>query len=127
MGKDAFTMNSPAIKELCADPNADKFQDGFANLDLNLPPSADVDQLLKNQAGKQLFPGKLSSSNTSGPYYQRVRDGIGERLAVIERDDGYKCFIDNQGKFVIPCKYKDADPFTEGLAAVAIEIDPKQK
>jgi WG containing repeat len=127
MGKDAFTMNSPAIKELCADPNADKFQDGFANLDLNLPPSADVDQLLKNQAGKQLFPGKLSSSNTSGAYYQRVRDGIGEGLAVIERDDGYKCFIDNQGKFVIPCKYKDADPFTEGLAAVAIEIDPKQK
>jgi WG containing repeat len=123
MGKDAFTTNSPAIKELCDD--SAKFHDGFANLDLNLPPSADVDQVLQNEAGKQLFPGKGSSDPL--PYYQRVEDGIAEGLALIERDDGYKCFIDNQGKFVIPCKYKDADPFTEGLAAVAIEIDPKKK
>jgi hypothetical protein len=123
MGKDAFTTNSPAIQELCEDPDSDKFQDGFANLDRDLLPSSDVDQVLKNQAGKQLFPGKGGGS----PYYQRVEDGIGEGLALIERDDGYKCFIDNQGKFVIPCKYKDASVFSEGMAAVAIEIDPKKK
>jgi hypothetical protein len=126
MGKDALSKESPAIKQLCDSPDSAITRDGFVPLDLDLLPSSDVDQVLKNQAGKQLFPGK-SSNSAPGAYYQRVDGGINEGLALIERDDGYKCFIDNQGKFVIPCKYKDATAFSEGVAAVAIEIDPKQK
>jgi hypothetical protein len=126
MGKDALSKESPAIKQLCDSPDSAITRDGFVPLDLDLLPSSDVDQVLKNQAGKQLFPGK-SSNSAPGAYYQRVDGGINEGLALIERDDGYKCFIDNQGKFVIPCKYKDATAFSEGVAAVAIEIDPKKK
>jgi WG containing repeat len=124
MGKDALSKESPAIKQLCDSPDSAITRDGFVLSDLDLLPSSDVDQVLKNQAGKQLFPGKRSEVN---PYYQRLDTGINEGLALIERDDGYKCFINNQGKFVIPCKYKDASAFSEGVAAVAVEIDPKQK
>jgi WG containing repeat len=124
MGKDAFTTNSPAVKELCDDSASNNFHDGFVTRDLDLLPSSLMDQVLENEAGKQLFPGQRSKAR---PYYQRVKDGIGEGLAAIAGQDGYRCFIDTQGKFVIPCKYKDANRFTEGLAAVAIEIDSKQK
>ncbi len=123
MGKDALSKESPAIKQLCDSPDSAITRDGFVLSDLDLLPSSDVDQVLNNQAGKKLFPGKSDGS----PYYQRVDGGINEGLALIERDDGHKCFIDNQGRFVIPCKYKDASAFSEGVAAVAIEIDSKKK
>jgi hypothetical protein len=125
VGKDAFEKNSAAIKETCGPVDYWKFRDGFKPLDIDLPPSSDVDKLLTDKSGKKLFPGK--SSSAPGAYYQRVDDGINEGLALIERDDGMECFIDNQGNFVIPCKLKSARAFTEGLAAVAIEIDPKKK
>jgi WG containing repeat len=126
-GKDALTKDSPAIKELCGTPKS-KLRDGFAKLDIPLPPSTtQMTYMLVNQAGKKLFRGIGMSG--PGPYYQRVENGINEGLAVIQRDDvdGLKCYIDNQGNFVIPCKFKEAEVFTEGLAAVAIEIDPKKK
>jgi hypothetical protein len=127
MGKDALTKDSPAIKEICGTPKSE-FRDGFAKLDIPLPPSTtQMIYMLVNQAGKKLFRGIGMSG--PGPYYQRVENGINEGLALIKRDDvdGLKCYIDNQGNFVIPCKFKEAKVFTEGLAAVAIEIDPKKK
>jgi hypothetical protein len=125
MGKDALTKDSPAIKELCGTPKPE-FRDGFATLDIPMPPSTtEMNYMLINQAGKKLFRGINMSG--PGPYYQRVDRGINEGLALIKRDDGLKCYIDNQGNFVIPCKFKEAEVFTERLAAVAIEIDPKKK
>jgi hypothetical protein len=126
MGKDALTKDSPAIKELCGTPKSE-FRDGFATRDIPMPPSTtEMDYVLINQAGKQLFPGITSNSPIR---YQRVRDGINEGLALIENYDAnaLKCYIDNQGNFVIPCRFKEARAFTEGLAAVAVEIDPKKK
>jgi hypothetical protein len=127
MGKDALTKDSPAIKELCGPVESKEFRDGFAERGLPMPPSTtEIDYVLINQAGKQLFRGKSTSG--PGPYYQRVDNGINEGLALIENNySDLKCYIDNQGNFVIPCKFKDAKVFTEGLAAVAIEIDPKKK
>jgi WG containing repeat len=127
MGKDALTKDSVAFKELCSSYGSDELRDGFATRDIPMPPSTtEMDYVLINQAGKQLFPGITSNSPIR---YQRVRDGINEGLALIKNDDvnGLKCYIDNQGNFVIPCKFKEAEVFREGLAAVAIEIDPKKK
>jgi hypothetical protein len=127
MGKDALTKDSPAIKALCGPFEQEGFRDGFAERGLPMPPSTtDMDYVLINQAGKQLFRGKSTSG--PGPYYQRVDNGINEGLALIKNHySDLKCYIDNQGNFVIPCKFKKARVFTEGLAAVAIEIDPKKK
>jgi WG containing repeat len=126
IGKDAFAKNYPKLKKICNAPDFWKIRDGFKLLDITLLPSTtDIDQVLANQTGKQLFPGKSTTGATT--YYQRVDRGINEGLALIERDDGLKCYINNQGDFVIPCKFKEASAFSEGLAAVAIEIDPKKK
>jgi hypothetical protein len=127
MGKDALTMDSPAIKKLCGSTaDLERFRDGFEAVDEPMPPSSNSDQLLVNRAGKVLFPGIRSNSPVK---YQRVSRGINEGLAIIQNNDRYglKCYIDNQGNFVIPCKFKKARVFTEGLAAVAVEIDPKNK
>jgi hypothetical protein len=114
------------IKKSClSEEIKDEPRDGFVKLDIPIPPSTtDINYMLTNQAGKKLFRGINMSG--PGPYYQRVEYGINEGLALIERDDGMKCFIDNQGNFVIPCKFKEATAFTEGLAAVAIDTGPKK-
>jgi hypothetical protein len=41
-----------------------------------------------------------------------------EELAAVQKADGYWGFVDKQGKFVIPAKFRDARPFAEGRAWV---------
>jgi hypothetical protein len=114
------------IKKSClSEEIKDEPRDGFIKLDIPLPPSTtEMNYMLVNQAGKKLFRGINMSG--PGPYYQRVDGGINEGLALIKRDDDMKCYIDNQGNFVIPCKFKKARAFTGGLAAVAIDTAPKK-
>ena len=129
MGKDAIKLNSPTINEFCGSGQYEYKRDGFVKVDVAMPPSTTmVDHLLSNDSGRNLFPG-MTNLNGAPHYYQRANYdlGVSEGLALIQRDDGYMCFIDNQGNFVIPCKFREATLFSKGLAAVAIEVDPKKK
>jgi WG containing repeat len=132
MGKNALTMSSPAIKKYFCDTEESYFQrEGFVRVDKPMPPSTTMeDQLLSNDAGKILFQGKTDLKDNSHSYQRAtsdIRDGISEGLALIKRDDDLFCFITNTGTIVIPCKFKEATVFSEGLAAVAVEVDPKKK
>ena len=128
MGKDALTMDTPVVKELCGKGESEYRRDGFVSESEPIPPSTSLtDNYLTNYAGKKLFRSDLDGGF---PYYQTAPEytlPVSEGLALIQRNDDYYCYINNQGTIVIPCKFKEATLFSEGLAAVAIEIDPKKK
>jgi hypothetical protein len=96
------------------------FKDGMAPVNFSRYPSTtDQDEVLINRSGKLLLPKDEA--------YQRVEDGISEGLALVRSREDNRCFINDQGEIVIPCKFKVASPFSEGLAAVAIEVKPNQQ
>jgi hypothetical protein len=107
---------------------AGEFRDGMAPVDLRIlkPGAEDYSNLLVNRDGKLLFP------NDPDGGYQRdftvdSEEEISEGLARVRDRNENRCFINNQGEFVIPCKFKGASNFSEGLAAVTIEIKPKKR
>ena len=130
MGKNALTMNSPAIKKYFCDKGESSLQrEGFVRVDKPMPPSTTMeDQLLSNDSGRILYQGKTDRKDGSHSYQRATPDlVVSEGLVLIKRDDDLLCYINNQGTIVIPCKFKEATPFSEGLAAVAVEVDPQKK
>lgn len=62
--------------------------------------------------------GKLQATDFPLDYdFIDTRDGFQEGYAKVKKNEQYG-FIDPMGKLVIPCKYKDAFIFKEGLVAV---------
>ena len=77
-----------------------------------------------------ILPMNACANNKEEEIY--LFDSKGEGLLAVKHEDGEWGFINKKGKEVIKCKYDDAYPFSNGLAAVCdggdwIYIDSKGK
>lgn len=66
----------------------------------------DLEKILLDAKGNQITEAKINSAFIDG-------------LAIVVNEQGKKGFINREGKIVIACKYEEAFPFSEGLAAVS--------
>ncbi|MBQ9666931.1 MAG: WG repeat-containing protein [Bacteroidaceae bacterium] len=88
----------------------DKFQDGMAVVSCGQKPTYVIDK-----TGKKLFEldPKYSISVSS------IQRAYGEGAWIVS-DGEFQGFVDKTGKFIVPCKYRAYQPFSNGLAAVQV-------
>ena len=77
--------------------------------------------LVEDLNGKQMFINKSGEVMAEIDSKYRCVGGINDGLALVSQNSGYMSygFIDKTGKVVIPLKYSNARPFSEGLAYVS--------
>ena len=77
--------------------------------------------LVEDLNGKQMFINKSGEKIAEIDSEYWCIDGINDGLALVSQNSGYVSYgyIDKTGKVVIPLKYSEARPFSEGLAYVS--------